>query len=70
MPEEKTPPPLVEGIDFTIDTFGRYVFTAAHLLRRGDCCGSKCRNCPYEWKNVPPTRRIEGEKMPPLDGVR
>jgi len=24
------------------------VFTAAYHLRRGYCCGSGCRHCPYE----------------------
>ena len=23
------------------------VFTAAYHLKRGYCCGSKCRHCPY-----------------------
>jgi Family of unknown function (DUF5522) len=44
---------LKEGVDYTIDQDNRYVFTAAYLLRRGTCCGSKCRNCPYDWVNVP-----------------
>lgn len=22
------------------------------LLSRGECCGNKCRNCPYNWINV------------------
>ena len=26
---------------------GRMVFTAAYHLRRGDCCGSGCRHCPF-----------------------
>ncbi|MCO6045782.1 DUF5522 domain-containing protein [Aeoliella sp. ICT_H6.2] len=26
---------------------GRVVFTAGYLLRRGKCCGSGCRHCPY-----------------------
>lgn len=26
---------------------GRMVFTAAYHLRRGYCCGSHCRHCPY-----------------------
>lgn len=27
---------------------GRYmVFTAAYLLKRGYCCNSGCRHCPY-----------------------
>ena len=24
------------------------VFTAAYHLKRGYCCGSACRHCPYE----------------------
>lgn len=24
-----------------------YVFTAAFHLRRGECCGSGCRHCPF-----------------------
>jgi hypothetical protein len=29
---------------------GRYVFTAAYHLKRGHCCGSGCRHCPYPAK--------------------
>ncbi|HEX4007658.1 MAG TPA: DUF5522 domain-containing protein [Acidobacteriaceae bacterium] len=45
--EEKTEPrPLVEGEDFYRE--GPYVvFTAAYHLRRGTCCGSGCRHCPW-----------------------
>ena len=36
----------VEGEDFYRE--GPYVvFTAAYHLRRGYCCGSGCRHCPY-----------------------
>ncbi|MDE3246380.1 MAG: hypothetical protein KGN80_09850 [Acidobacteriota bacterium] len=24
------------------------VFTELHHLRRGSCCGSRCRHCPFE----------------------
>ncbi|GGI08378.1 DUF5522 domain-containing protein [Egicoccus halophilus] len=27
---------------------GFFVFTAAELWDRGDCCGSGCRHCPYD----------------------
>jgi hypothetical protein len=27
---------------------GRMVFTATYHLRRGYCCGSRCRHCPYK----------------------
>lgn len=33
---------------FTED--GRMVFTRAYHLRRGYCCGSGCRHCPFEPK--------------------
>lgn len=26
----------------------RVVFTALYHIRRGYCCGNKCRHCPYE----------------------
>lgn len=27
--------------------------SADYLLQRGYCCGNGCKNCPYEYKNVP-----------------
>jgi hypothetical protein len=30
---------------------GLLVFTEAYHLRRGACCGSGCRHCPYKKKN-------------------
>ena len=39
-------PALVEGEDFYRE--GAYVvFTARYHLRRGHCCESGCRHCPY-----------------------
>ncbi len=53
---ERPPPP--PG-DFYFEADGRMVFTAAHHRRRGYCCGSGCRHCPYPPKLVSPpaTRR-------------
>ncbi|MGA9667617.1 MAG: DUF5522 domain-containing protein [Terracidiphilus sp.] len=28
------------------------VFTAAYHLKRGSCCGSGCRHCPYGFAGV------------------
>jgi hypothetical protein len=42
---------LVEGIDFTLEN-GNYVFSAWYHLKRGSCCGSGCRNCPYDQANA------------------
>jgi hypothetical protein len=53
-PEPPAPPPdpapaLREG-DFYLEG-GYMVFTAAYHLRRGYCCGNRCRHCPYQdWK--------------------
>ncbi|HEY0786599.1 MAG TPA: DUF5522 domain-containing protein [Acidobacteriaceae bacterium] len=41
----------LEGEDFYMD--GPYmVFTAAYHLKRGYCCSSGCRHCPY--RDAPP----------------
>ncbi len=40
------PAPLVEGVDFYLER-GKLVFTSAYHLKRGYCCNSKCRHCPY-----------------------
>ena len=44
--EEKTEP-LREGIDYTLDELGRMIFTREYHLKRGYCCKSGCRHCPY-----------------------
>ncbi len=37
---------LIEGEDYYMEG-PAVVFTAAYHLRRGYCCGSGCRHCPY-----------------------
>ncbi|MBW3559980.1 MAG: hypothetical protein KY449_09465 [Proteobacteria bacterium] len=50
------PRKLVEGEDFYRE--GPFVvFTAAFHLRRGFCCGSGCRHCPYP--------KAERQELPP-----
>ena len=39
-------PELVEGTDYYVEG-GRWVFTAAYHRKRGRCCGSGCRHCPF-----------------------
>jgi hypothetical protein len=46
-----------ERPDFYLEN-GLLVFTAAHHLKRGVCCGSGCRHCPYEPKHVEGSRRV------------
>jgi 23S rRNA (cytidine1920-2'-O)/16S rRNA (cytidine1409-2'-O)-methyltransferase len=47
---------FVEGTDFYYES-GLMVLTEDYLLRRGYCCGSRCRNCPYGHINVPDHNR-------------
>ncbi|MEM9293383.1 MAG: DUF5522 domain-containing protein [Acidobacteriota bacterium] len=46
------------GDDTYIDpATGYQVYTEGFHRRRGSCCGSGCRHCPYDHVNVPPERR-------------
>lgn len=49
---DPTDGPLMEGRDFSWEK-GLMVMTAAYLLRRGYCCESGCRNCPYDRSSRP-----------------
>ena len=40
------PLPLEEG-DYYFNENGLMVFTAKYHLKRGFCCGSGCKHCPY-----------------------
>jgi hypothetical protein len=39
---------LQAGVDYYLEN-GLLVFTAAFLLKRGYCCESGCRHCPYDF---------------------
>lgn len=45
------PPALVKGLDYYLEGT-KFVFTAAYHLKRGYCCNSKCRHCPYGGRAV------------------
>ncbi|HEX8091925.1 MAG TPA: histidine phosphatase family protein [Blastocatellia bacterium] len=45
-PKPSQPPHLVEGEDYYYEG-AMMVFTARYHLRRGYCCQSGCRHCPY-----------------------
>lgn len=50
-PPHKSPliEPLVEGIDYYIEN-DFWVFMAHYHRKRGYCCQSACRHCPYGFK--------------------
>ena len=43
--------PLIEGLDYTIDN-GLWMLSRWFHLKRGTCCGNRCRNCPYGYVKV------------------
>lgn len=46
LPNTSDTPPLKEGEDYYLEN-NRWVFTEKYHLKRGYCCGSGCRHCPY-----------------------
>ena len=47
--EERSDAELKEGVDYYLED-GLFVFTSVYLLKRGYCCESGCRHCPYGYK--------------------
>jgi hypothetical protein len=47
-------PALVRDVDYYVED-GKTVFTAVYHLKRGYCCNSGCRHCPYR-ADAPPVR--------------
>ncbi|MGA3033639.1 MAG: DUF5522 domain-containing protein [Terracidiphilus sp.] len=55
-----TAPPELDPEDYYFE--GPYlVFTAAYHLKRGTCCGSGCRHCPY---GNGPAKETQSNKPP------
>ena len=50
-------PELIEGIHFYINKDGYIVLTEKYHLEKGYCCGMGCLHCPYNYENVPESRR-------------
>jgi hypothetical protein len=48
----ETTAPLLDPEDYYFEN-GLMVFTAAYHLKRGYCCGSGCRHCPYRGADEP-----------------
>jgi hypothetical protein len=57
MPELNT---FIPEEDYYINEEGRVVMTAAYLLKRGYCCGSGCKHCPYKQSQEADTDNSNG----------
>ena len=58
---------------YTDPKTGYHVFTEYGLRKRGRCCGSGCRHCPYAHERVPKSRLMQRMNQPAFlhmtDGV-
>jgi hypothetical protein len=50
--EESPKAPRLEPGDFYFDEDGCLVFTRAYHLKRGYCCESGCRHCPWDYAAI------------------
>jgi len=57
-PAELQAPPTLESEDYYFEG-PNLVFTAAYHLKRGACCGSGCRHCPYRGTELDKNPRRE-----------
>lgn len=57
------PTKLEEGRDYLIED-GLFVFTEDYLRRRGHCCQSGCRHCPYGFEKEPDEDLTQQEFVP------
>jgi len=65
------PKNIKENVDFYYNEQGYKVFTENYHLKRGYCCKSGCKHCPYGYdkktdtfKKVVKTENPETEKKP------
>jgi hypothetical protein len=50
--------PQLEPEDFYVSKEGFRVFTEKYHLKRGYCCESGCRHCPYDYnKKINPIKK-------------
>ena len=50
---------LIEGTHYYFNEEGLIVLTEKYHLDRGYCCGNECLHCPYQYENVPESRRTD-----------
>jgi hypothetical protein len=53
---------LKEGEDFYFEN-GLMVFTEKYHLKRGYCCQSGCRHCPYGFKDKPDNKAPDSSNL-------
>lgn len=49
---------FIGGIHYYLEN-GKVVFTEKYHVDRGQCCGSKCRHCPYTPKHKKGGKKLD-----------
>ena len=60
MSDEIFPRPNLDPEDYYLSEEGFIVFTEKYHLKRGICCLSGCKHCPYGFNKK--TGKVEGKK--------
>ena len=55
-----------EGIDYYLEK-GKIVYTENYLKKRGTCCGSGCRHCPFDPTNSKGNKNLKEKINKNLD---
>ena len=50
---------LIEGVHYYLNEDGLMVFTEQYHLEKSYCCGMGCLHCPYNYENVPASKKNE-----------
>lgn len=48
---------MKEGVDYYINEQGLFVFTKEYHLKRGYCCKSGCKHCPWGYQKPDQTKK-------------
>ena len=52
---------LIIEVDYYVES-EKIVFTEKYHIERGQCCGSRCRHCPYIPKHKKGNKELEVKK--------
>jgi Family of unknown function (DUF5522) len=52
---------FIKDIDYYLEE-GFVIFTEKYHKERGECCGNKCRHCPYEKPPIKGNKILEKDK--------
>ena len=66
MNEQNNDNKLIEGEDYYVTPEGYRCFTEKHHLKKGFCCKSGCRHCPYGFNKKTGEVRLVSENRKKL----